>query len=700
MKQSIVLIGIGIGIGAVVGFLIFLQGTSVMYAHVTTVEDITKIFPHSVTDISQRTATSINQARTALNEIVSLSKNSRTFANTPKALDELSSLSNLTIIAHALSILEMVSPDEAIRTACHEQILAIDDFFIDAIGNNVALYTACQEYVEGNAKKEQLTEKDWYYLHELMDGFKRAGLSLPEAQREQIKKIKKELAALTLKFDANIAADQKTIAVTAVELDGVPADFITSLKKDEQGNYLLTSDSPTVTKVMENCTVEKTRERMYVMYNNRAYPANDDLLTQIIAKRNELALALGYESYAAYELDDEMAKTPARARSFLDDLIAKVGKKVDEEINNLTAHLPAGVQLQNGKIKPWDMAYVKNIYKKNALSIDEQKIAEYFPMAKTVDGLLDIYQQFFSLRFEKKQITGLWHEEVSLLEVYDAQKNTLLGYFLMDLFPRPFKYTHACHSTIIPATFDAQAHPNVALSIVIANFPRSTGGDKPALLQRRDVETFFHEFGHALHALLGRTKMASMAGTHVKTDFVEMPSQMLEEWLFQKEILAMVSSHYSTGESLPHELIDRIIGLKKFDAGLFVQTQAYYARISLDLYGPGSDKQVKSITRQLYTTIRPRIAYDERDNMYASFGHLSGYGAKYYGYLWSKVFALDLFDRIRHEGLLNPVVGQRYVDLVIGQGGSVDPNQLLEDFLDRKPNQEAFLKDLGLQHNS
>lgn len=676
--------------------MVISQGSIPMYAQISSVENIKAIFLKTPTEIAARTSASIAQAQKALDEIIAIDKEKRTFANTIKALDEISALSNLTVLAHAISILEMVSPDEAIRTAAHKAILAIEEFSIDAIGNNVALYHACRDYVEGNAKKELLSQKDWYYLNELMDGFKRSGLNLPENEREAIKKIKKELSALTLQFDSNIAADQNKITVDAAALAGLPADFINSLEKNEQGNYILGSDSPTMSKVLENCTVADTREKLYVLYNNRAFPANDELLKKIIAKRDELAHALGYESFAAYELDDEMVKTTARARSFLDDLIAQVDKKVGQEMAQLTAELPQSVELVNGKTKPWDLAFIKNTYKKNKLSIDEQEIATYFPMEKTVDGLLGIYEKFFSLRFKKQPIDGLWHPEVSLLEVYPANGDTLLGYFLLDLYPRPFKYTHACHSTIVPATFDDKGNPNTELSIVIANFPRATA-DKPSLLERKYVETFFHEFGHALHALLGRTKMASMAGTHVKTDFVEMPSQMLEEWLEDKEILKMVSSHYKTGEPLPDEMIDKIITLKKFDAGLFVQTQAYYARISLDLFGPGAHKNPKEITQKLYETICKHMQYDKRNNMYASFGHLSGYGAKYYGYLWSKVFALDLFDQIKKEGLLNPVVGQRYVDQVIGQGGSVDPNELIEAFLSRKPNQKAFLKDLGLE---
>lgn len=682
-------------VGVLVIALVLLQGTKSMYAYVNSVTDIKKLFPQSPVDIKLRTDESIKQAQKTIDTIIAIEREQRTFTNTAKAFDELSALSNVSIAAHAIEILEMVHPDDQMRAAAHESIIKMQEFFIDALGNNVALYHALKSYVEGNAKKEQLTEKDWYYLTELMDGFKRSGLSLPDAQREQVTKLKKELAALTLQFDSNIAAEQRTFRVSKNELKGVSDEFIGQLKKTDEAHIVLGADYPTYLMVMENCDVADTRKKMFELYNNRAYPVNDALLKEITAKRDELAHMLGFASYAAYELDDEMVKTPERARAFLDDLIKQVGKKVDQELAQLTEQLPQSVTLEQGKLLPWDTLYLKNQYKKNHLQIDELLIAEYFPMEKTVKGLLEIYERFFSLRFKQIPVNGLWHEDVSLLEVYPAGGDTLLGYFLLDLYPRPFKYTHACHATIIPSTFAHDGKPNSALSVVIANFPRAIG-DKPALLERKYVETFFHEFGHALHALLGRTKMASLSGTHVKTDFVELPSQMLEEWLDDKEILKMVSGHYVTHEPLSDELIDKIIALKKFDAGLFVQTQSYYARISLDLFGPGAHKDPFELMSNLYKTIRTHFVFDPQDHMYASFGHLTGYGAKYYGYLWSKVFALDIFAEIKKEGLLDPQVGSRYVECVIGQGGSVDPNQLLENFLGRKPNQKAFLHDLGL----
>jgi len=415
----------------------------------------------------------------------------------------------------------------------------------------------------------------------------------------------------------------------------------------------------------------------------------------MIFKRDQLAHLVGFDSYAAYDIDEQMVKSPMRAQNFLDDLIAKIKPKVDEEFIELTKQLPPSIQLTlDGKLYPWDRLFTENQYKKEHLQVDEQKIAEYFPVDKTIKGLLSIYETFFSLQFKESKVKGFWHDDVILLEVYSQGNNELLGYLLLDLFPRPFKFGHACDINIIPATYTKNG-PNVALSLVITNFPKPQGA-KPALLERNHVETFFHEFGHALHDLLGRTDLASMAGTSVKRDFVEMPSQMLEEWVSCKEILAMISSHYQTGEPMPDTLIDSIMSLKNVCTGLATQRQLQFAKLSLDLFGPGDQKDPYQIAKQINETIDSHFIFDDENHMYASFGHLAGYGAKYYGYMWSKVFALDLFGVIKEQGLLDPKIGGRYIKEVIGQGGSADPNILLESFLGREPNNTAFLQDIGI----
>ena len=294
--------------------------------------------------------------------------------------------------------------------------------------------------------------------------------------------------------------------------------------------YRLGTDYPTFIPVMENCTVESTRHALWKIFVNRAYPRNSVVLKEIIALRDELATLLGFASYAHFNLDDEMAKNPETVDRFLDEIIIKCQPKVKQEIDLLLASLPVGIRLtDDGKMLPWDVSFIKESYKKRYLDIDEQKIAEYFPLEHTLSQLLDIYEQFFSITFKPVQLSGLWHKDVTGIAVFDAAGKQLLGYLILDLFPRPYKYTHACEICIVKAR-NVQNVRFPAVAVVLANFSQPTA-TRPALLQRSAVRTFFHEFGHALHEVLGATQLASLAGTNVKRDFVEMPSQMLEEWL-------------------------------------------------------------------------------------------------------------------------------------------------------------------------
>jgi thimet oligopeptidase len=395
-----------------------------------------------------------------------------------------------------------------------------------------------------------------------------------------------------------------------------------------------------------------------------------------------------------------MAESPERVEHFLKELEKRSTVKAEEEFKEFTKQLPAGVSLTTeGKLKPWDTRYVMYQYKKNHASIDERAIAEYFPLEKTIDILLELYEEFLGLQFEQINIAQLphaanvWHPDVKLIKAtLDGQ---LLGYLFLDLHPRDNKYTHACHGSCIHGLRNEQGIQTVpAVSLVIANFPKSVG-EKPALLLRNDVNTFFHEFGHAVHALCGATQLNAFSGTKTKRDFVELPSQMLEEWLWQPEVLKRISGHYQSGIKLHDELIAAIIAIKNIDTGFFIRRQLSLAYLSLACFNERIDDNMKREYELLVNRLMPQQEYCPEENFIASFGHLMGYGAQYYGYLWSKVFALDLFDFIKAQGMSGEI-GARYRDLVIGKGGSKPPMHLLRDFLGRDPNSEAFFKDMGI----
>ncbi len=673
---------------------------------IQSVDDVVALFPKTIEEIEERKQKLQAKTLEDLRTIINIDPGARTFENTARALDHV--MGHFAIESEALGMLEHVSPDEALRTASHEASSYLQQFAIDAFSSSMDLYQAVKAYVEGNANQETLRDEERYFLAEVMLEFRRNGLDLAPTKLEKVKKISKEIAVLSRQFEKNIAEGQREIVVTLSELSGLDEEFINALRKTEAGGCVLGTDYPTYTAVMENCSNEGTRKKLFLSFGQRAYPENIAVLNELIAKRDEFAKLLGYPSYAAYDIDNQMAHTVETVQNFLSNVATKARIKDEAEFREFTKQLPESVELtDDGLLKPWDRAYLIAQYKKHHYNLEERQLAEYFPADHTIKGLMHIYEQFMSLRMEEVPVPGLWHEDLKMLAIYD-KTNTLRGYLILDLYPRPCKYSHAASWSILPTTkcrtkamevvtttFEGDHHPSVAVDVVVCNFPKGTKA-RPALLKHRDVETFFHEFGHAIHTILGTTELAYFSGTRTKLDFVELPSQMLEEWMWDKNILHMLSRNYKTGDKMPDDLIEKKIELKNLDMGGQILRQVGLAELSLGLYSEGAKKDIPALQKKLHAQYRPNMLFEPNEYMYASFGHLSGYGARYYSYLWSKVFALDVFAEIKKQGLLNPAIGSRYVDEILSKGGSIDPNQLLKSFLGRAPNDKAFFHELGL----
>lgn len=674
------------------------EGAFMSEQKIKSAQDVYQFFPHTLQEVSDFARKAIARAQKALSMVTDRDPAQRTFENTAQAFDALSSDFSQTL--NGISMLEMVMPDDAIRNACNAQSAELQKFAVDAFSNK-KIYKAFKDYVEGNAQKETLNDEQRYFLTEVMRDFKREGLDLPDDELAQIQAIKKELADLTLAFDTNIATDKSSITATRDQLKGLDEHFIASLKQDDHGNYILICNYPTHSEIMNHCSVEDTRKRFYFCFANRAYPKNKEILEKIIAKRDQLAQKLGFDSYAALDIDGKMAQNPERAEKFIVDLLMRAKGKESAEFVAWKKDLPEGVQLdEQGRFNAWDLAFVKTYYKKKHFNIDERKIAEYFEVDKTLQGVFDIYQRFLSLKFTMIKPMWSWHDDVQLIEVREQQSNVLRGYIFIDLYPRENKYSHACHGGIVAATYIKNADGSIvrlpSMALVIANFPKATK-DRPALLKHGDVETFFHEFGHAMHYILGSTQLASFSGTSVKLDFVEMPSQIFEEWMFDKALLKSLTHHFVTHEPLPDALIDSLIALKQFDSGGFVTGQCRYALLSLDCFKKGEVKDTDALSLALYEKYSSgHVRFEPDAHSQAAFGHLSGYGAKYYSYMWSKVFALDLFYKVKEQGLVSPAAGKLFIDTILSKGGSIDPNILLKNYLGREPQQDAFFKDLGM----
>lgn len=631
------------------------------------------------------------EAGTSLKKIYDIWALDRNFENTVKAFDV--AIASFRIRNAVIEIISMVHPEKEMRDLASDLNQDLSEFSVDAFEGNKQFYHAYQEYMCDFGNDVEHSEQEQYYLKDLAGDFRRAGFSLPEAEFEKASSLKKELSALSIEFGKNINEDDHSIKVRREGLEGLGEDFISGLKTEGE-EFVLTVDYPTYFKVQEECFVEATRRDLFVAFSQRAHPANEGLLKQIIEKRSQLASTLGYTNYSTLDLESEMVGTPQKAQQFIDSLVPRLQEKAALECLNLLSDLPPSVELSDGKIKPWDIRFLKSQYSKTHLNVDENEIEKYFPMDETIQGLLDVYERFFGIQLKSVEASGFWHDSVKMMEV--SKDGKLLGHIALDLFPRDGKYSHACCCEIVPPYSREDGSVDPAFTMLICNFPEGQA-DKPALMRFDDVETFFHEFGHAIHFVMGRAEMPTLAGFFTKTDFVEMPSQILEEWLSEPEILEMVTHHHETGETLPRDLMESKIRAKNAFSGFDNLRQLTFASLALNLFEKESVEDVQKEQREIRESLNPHLLFDDRDHFTSSFGHLTDYGAKYYGYMWSKVFALDVFNKIKERnGLLDSSVGDDYVRHIIGRGGSCDPNDMIRNFLGREPNQDAFLESLGV----
>ncbi len=663
------------------------------YITITSADDACLAYPKTPEEISKRALEAENRIKNIITSIIQVPHDLQNKTNMIYAFD---ALDGATFELGILEFVQHVYPDDTMRIKATEASINLRNIYTDMVEMNVDLYKAFKAYNQGNASSEQLSYEERYFLNELLKDFQRFGLDLPEEKRKEITELNKKINKIGQDFSCNISEDTSVIYATKEDLSGISEDFINNLKTNEEGFYVLHMDYPTQDMISNYCTIQETRKRFSKAFKNRAYPKNKAILDDLINTRHQLAHLLGFKSFADLDLDDQMIKNSHHAWNFENDLENKTKTKALQEFNIFTKDLPEGVSLSpEGKLYPWDSGFVMTHFKKEKYNIDERILAEYFPMEKTLNGLMHIYEQFFSIKIKHTKPNHTWHPDVELLELSDASTNEILGYVFLDMYPRPKKYGHAAQFSGITAHINQDGYRNPGVVTVVCNFTKPTT-TTPSLLKYNEVNTFFHEFGHALHSILGATHLASQAGTNVKSDFVELPSQMLENWLEDKNILKNLSCHYKTGKHLPDELLDKKLELLKFGIGMQTIAQILYAMVSLEYFGEQQPQDTSAVWKKYSERLMPYSVYDNDSHTECSFGHLVGYGAKYYGYMWSDVLGQDIFAEIKKYGLLNPVIGQKYKDCIIGKGGSKDPNELLVDFLGREPNSNAFFKKMGL----
>ncbi len=630
----------------------------------------------------------------SLEKIYKIPANKRTFENTVRAYD--AAYSEFEKLYSIVYLMNNAHPDEQTRTAANEAVLAFGEFD-NELSLNEDLYRSFKEYSQSEEAKSLKGFKE-KYLRETIRFFERNGFALSKEDREKLKEINDRISLLSNIFGKNIAEYKDELIVTEDDVKGLD-DAYKDARRQEDGTYKIDLTYPSYRPFMRLSESEEARKKLFMKYNNRASDKNLVILEKLILNRKEMVDLLGFKTYSEYRLATRMAQNPKTVWDFENGLIEKVQEKGQVDYNEvLQIKRKLTGNNADSVVNGWEYSYYNNILKKEKYKVDSEKVKEYFEINNVMDGLFSITQSLFGVTYKEVENPSVWHKDVRLFEVIEEGK--VIGRFYLDLYPRDNKYGHAACFGIQSGrlTTDGYQIPTASLE---CNFPQATES-APALMSHGQVETFFHEFGHVLHNMLTRSELHGFSGASVARDFVEAPSQIFENWTWDYPSLQMFAKHYKTGEVLPKELYGKMKDAKNVGSGVATLYQIFYGTIDMtihDQYNPNEARTTTDIVKELQGKIL-LTPYVEGTHFEAAFGHLVGYASSYYGYLWSNVYAQDMFSVFEDKGILNPEVGKLYRDIILANGGDKEAIDLVKEFLERDPNPDAFYKSLGLEDDA
>lgn len=622
--------------------------------------------------------------------LIAIPQEERTFENTIMGYER--AFDNYGNALGMSGFLSYVSTDKQFRDAANDLQMQISQYMVD-VATRRDVYKAIREYTDTNPRLDPVQAK---LVKEMLIGFKNSGMDLNDADLEKFKALNKEKAEYLIKFDKNIQEYKDPLAVTQEQLRGLGEDYIKKLSKTDDGKYLVTLDYPDYVPFMQNADDEQARKELEFKFNRRGGQENVELLEKTLTLRREIARLLGYKNHAELRLEDRMAKNPKTVMAFLKDLQKKLkplGKKEDKE---MIAYKNSKTGKNSRTLYSWESGYWSNKFRKENLELDSEKIKEYFPSQVVIDGMLDLFGGVFGITFEPVDIP-VWHPDVKAFKIKDKASGELVAYFYMDLYPREGKYKHAACFGLVEGEEKQDGTYQIPFVAIVANLNKPSG-DTPSLLKHSEVETLFHEFGHVLHNALTKAKYSAFSGTSVSWDFVEAPSQMLERWAWDPQVLKKISKHYKTGEALPDDLIKRMIAAKNFGAGGMYLRQDFFAQYDMSLHTADTTPDTTKLYFELTKKIRG-LPLTKGTIPQASFGHImGGYDAGYYGYLWSEVIAEDFFGEFKKNGIFNPETGLKFRREILEKGGTLDEEKMVENFLGRPADNKPFLKSIGLEN--
>ncbi len=571
------------------------------------------------------------------------------------------------------NLLASTSPDEHIRNAGRQCLARVTDAE-DAVQLSRAIYDRLKAIPLDNVDAETR-----HVLALTLAGFDRAGVSRDEATLARIAALNQQITALVIKFGENIANGRRTVNADPAELAGLPADYIAAREPGADGKVVISTDYPDLHPVLTYARSDALRRRLYEANHNRAYPQNDTVLRDLIVQRDVLARLLGRPNFATLQLEDAMLDTPSRVQQFLGEM-ARAGDAYARRDDARMLERLRHEQPDATAIPAWSDTYLTQLIKKEQYDLDSQAVRRYFAYDNVRDGILQLTRDLMGVQIRPWQ-TAVWDPSVETYEMVDAGE--VIGRFYFDTHPRPGKFSHAAVFSIRPGV----AGGSIPVAALVTNFP--AGDHRTGLMEHRDVEVFLHEYGHLIHAMLSggkRYALSSMAG--LEPDFMEAPSKMLENFVWDYDTLARFAVD-EQGQTIPRALVERMNRARYFGEALRDRRQIGLANASLSYYLGPPEADLTGHFMRAYDkyALQP---YPADVHPQDAFPHLGPYAASYYKYMWSQTIALDMFSRFEKEGVRNPAVAGAYRQKVLGPGGVMPAAALVEAFLGRPPTLEAY----------
>ena len=646
--------------------------------------------------------TLLARARRAIARIVE--SGPRTYDGTLQALD--TATEGLERAMGVVGHLESVATNDALREAYNAVLPEVSAFY-SSIPLDEGLYAALHAAAE--AELERLDPTRRRHLSKTLDDFRRHGAELPAEGKARLSEIDVELSKITTRYAQNVLDSTNAfelLVTDEAELAGLPPSALdaarASAEAKGQEGWRFTLQSPSYIAVMTYLDHAAYREQVWRAFNTRACAEpwdNRELIGQILQLRREKATLLGYGSFADLVLEDRMAKTGAKARAFVEDLRQRSRDAFVAENEALLAFRREVEGPQAPALRPWDVGYWAEKQRRARYDFDEEALRPYFPLASVLQGMFDLVRHLYGVSIALAPEIPTWHESVDGYRIRSADDEDL-GVFYVDSYPRETKRYGAWMNGLVTGELGPSGmSPHLAL--ICANVTPPVG-DRPALLTHHEVETLFHEFGHLMHHMLSRVEVRSLGGTNVAWDFVELPSQIMENWCWEKQALDTFARHWQTGETIPDELFTKLDAARTYRAANAMMRQLGFATVDLVLHmdiDPAEHPDLLAVARKVLDE-HAAAPLPEDYGMIASFGHLFahpvGYAAAYYSYKWAEVLDADAFTRFRDEGLYSPEVGAHFRDAILAKGDSRDPMELYVEFMGREPSVRPLLDRSGL----